>query len=1322
MRLAHTSGFLGNALSVITLGLATLIIGLPSRASDWPTYRRDNRRTGSTPDELPTTLVPRWVYKPPAAPRQAWSGPNRRTFEGKLLRHRVRFDDAFQVAIVDGRVYFGSSADHQVHCCDLATGQELWHFFTGGPVRLAPTVWQQRVLFGSDDGRVYCLDAGTGKRIWSLRAGSSEEWLLARGEMVSRWPVRTGVLVEDGIAYFGAGIFPYENILLYAVDAADGKVLWKRDNISQTSAGRDDLTPQGYLLTEGELLFAPSGRTLPAAIERQTGKIVHKREHAWRTTAGGVVGGAKALLADGQIYASGDHHFLAMDQKSGDVGFGWFDGEQIAVAGEAAYVLTGSQLRRLDRLPYAQASRKRHELEMEVYTLGRKLRGKNADKYRKRIAQARKEIDVTRRIGLHWQIECPADSAIMVAGKNVVVGGKDRVMVYAAEDGKQAWQAATDGETRGLAVADGHLVASTTSGVIHCFAAPSSATQSKQATSKPISPFPQDRWTAVYESAAKQILDKSGVRRGFCLILGNEQGRLACELAKRSELKIYAIEADGAKCQAARQKLADAGLYGSRITVHQADPAAIPYSNYFANLIVSDSLLVRGQVPAKAAKVARHLKPVGGVVCLGRPDGTPDSAGDPGRLGEWLNAMDLGDEGEIETDGAWALLRRGKLPGAGSWSHQYADSGNTACSQDTRIGGGLGVLWYGDPGPGEMVNRHDGAVGPLALGGRLFVQGENCVMAYDAYNGLFLWRRENPDAIRTGVFQNQNPGNLAASDDSLFLMIRDICYQLSPDTGAVQAEHSLPKAVDPKTHDWGYVAYRDGLLFGTATRRQDLDVRLRRRGRVTDDATDSIFAIDVETGEHLWSYAGKSISHHTIALGPDRVFFIDSTVTAEQRAEILAQDKSKLKRLTGEAARRAEERLKKQDLRLAVALDAKTGKKAWARPVDVTDCSEIGIGGGKLTLMLRDNVLILGGANANGHYWRQFLNGEFSRRRLVALSAADGYKLWAKDANYRHRPIIVGSQVIAEPWSFDLLTGDQRMRANPLTGQDEPWSMVRPGHHCGMITGSPNMLFFRSKFTAFYDLQADVGTGHFAGHRLGCWINAIPANGLVIIPEASAGCVCLFSIASTVVLEPRQARQPWAIFSSTGRKTPVRHMALNLGAPGDRRDARGQAWLACPRPVPGKQTGLDLALDVTSTFSAGGGYESVNDQARQIAGADASWLYTSWARGLTSVSIPLLGDGDAPATYTVKLHFADPDGAAPGKRVFDVRAQGATVIKDLDVADQAKEPGAALVREIPGVRVSDKLLLELVPSKGGTAADEVPVLSAIEIERSDLGS
>ena len=214
-------------------------------------------------------------------------------------------------------------------------------------------------------------------------------------------------------------------------------------------------------------------------------------------------------------------------------------------------------------------------------------------------------------------------------------------------------------------------------------------------------------------------------------------------------------------------------------------------------------------------------------------------------------------------------------------------------------------------------------------------------------------------------------------------MVRDKVLEHDAATGQINATHSLPESVNAKTHQWGYVAYRDGILFGTATIREAIERQRRRRGNPGREATDTIFAIDVKSGEHLWAYQGKSIAHHT---APNRVFFIDSTVTSEQREAILRQDKAELESLTGEDAKRAEERMKELDVRLAVSLDAKTGEELWSKPVDVTDCSEIGTGGGRLTLIYHEGALLLCGANANGHYWKQFVAGEFSRRRLVVLS------------------------------------------------------------------------------------------------------------------------------------------------------------------------------------------------------------------------------------------------------------------------------------------------------------------------------------------------
>ncbi|MCH7559371.1 MAG: PQQ-like beta-propeller repeat protein, partial [Planctomycetes bacterium] len=367
----------------ILIGL--FLITASASAADWPTYRHDNARTGSTSESLATPLSLQWIYTPAHPPRPAWSGPAKRPREGFEQRHRVIFDDAFQVAAVGNMVYFGSSSDNKVYALDAVTGHERWSFFTGGPVRLAPVVWKGRVFVGSDDGFVYCLNAKSGKLVWKVRGGPNGEKLIGSGRMISRWPIRTGVLVDAGIVYFGAGIFPHENVYLCAVRADDGTIIWKNGSISEQDAYRKEFTPQGYLLATSTRLFVPSGRGLPVGFDRATGREVFKSSYGWRgEQAGGIIGGTYALLADEQIYTGTQHHLLALNQKTGRVGFGWFPGRRLAVVGNMAYMATGRQLMAMDRTKYAEASRRRNSLEYKIKSLRSSLRSARGEDRKKK--------------------------------------------------------------------------------------------------------------------------------------------------------------------------------------------------------------------------------------------------------------------------------------------------------------------------------------------------------------------------------------------------------------------------------------------------------------------------------------------------------------------------------------------------------------------------------------------------------------------------------------------------------------------------------------------------------------------------------------------------------------------------------------------------------------------------------------------------------------------------------------------------------------------------------------------------------------------------
>ena len=1274
-------------------------------AEDWPTYLKDNTRVGVTGEPLQFPLHLQWQFQSTAAPELAWEGPREEPIEGLVMKHRARFDDAHHVAAVGDRLYFGSAVDHQVRCVDAATGASVWRFFTGGPIRLAPTVHAGRVYFGSDDGCVYCLEAATGAEVWKLRVGPREERLLARGHMISRWPVRTGVLIADDVAYFGAGIFPHETVYLCAAEAATGRLLWKNDRISQRDAGRDDLSPQGYLLANEDLLFVPSGNSLPAAFDRKTGEHVFKKSYGWRNTAGGEVGGTQALLSDGQLYSAGSHHFLALSEKTGAAGFAYIPGQQLTFRGSRAYIATGKEVIAVDRAAHIEASVKRQEL---FVSRGR-FRGDRA-----KLAEIDRQMAELAQGGVLWKQPFVAESSIALAGNAVLVGGMDEVRAFDLEDGREVWTAKADGEVRGLAIASGRLMVSTTRGSICAYA--SSPPAVGQAVVRAASPgeeaFPLDGRSELYEQAAREILATGGVTSGFCLVLGSEEGRLAWELARQApNLRIYAVEPDEAKVRRSRERLAAAGVYGTRVAVFHAQPDKAGLSNYFANLVVSDSMLLTGKLPASAVELGRYVKPCGGVACFGAPrtGGAPPVSTEA--LKSELTGVYLRDDAQFEVKDGWVVLRRGKLAGAGEWSHQYGSPDNACFSNDERVKGSLGVLWYGDPGPSKMINRHEAAAAPLSTNGRFFTQGIDSVRAYDAYNGQFLWEYKNPGAIRTGVFNNHETSNLAASDDWLFVAVGDTCTQLDAATGRIKAQHKTPPSADGVQRDWGYVAHRDGILYGTSTIRSQLSDALKRRGRTVQSDTDAIFAVDLKTGQRLWTYRGQNIMHVTITIGDSQMFFVESTLSDDERDALLRQDKTALKDLPPDEAKKKEEELKKLDVRRAVALDAKTGRENWRRAIDVTNTTNVSAGGGNLALMYKGGHLLICGANANGHYWRQFLAGDFSQRRLVVLEAERGEKLWSKDANYMNRPTIVGDMVIAEPWAFELHSGEARKRANPLTGEPSNWQFSRPGHHCGVVTTTPNMMFFRSGFIGYYDLYEDSGTKHFAGQRLGCWINAIPSNGLVVIPEASAGCVCLFSITSTVVLEPREDRSPaWGIYSVAGQSTPVKKLAVNLGAPGDRRDGLGRLWLAYPRPAAVGR--MEFVFDIQPKLLTGGGFEARNEESLTVDGARVQWLYSSQARGLARCELPLIGKDDEPAEYRVTLHFAELEkDARPGDRVFDVKLQGQTVAERLDVVQAAGGVERALAREFRGVKVAGNLVVELTPVKGE------PILAAIEVER-----
>ena len=100
------------------------------------------------------------------------------------------------------------------------------------------------------------------------------------------------------------------------------------------------------------------------------------------------------------------------------------------------------------------------------------------------------------------------------------------------------------------------------------------------------------------------------------------------------------------------------------------------------------------------------------------------------------------------------------------------------------------------------------------------------------------------------------------------------------------------------------------------------------------------------------------------------------------------------------------------------------------------------------------------------------------------------------------------------------------------------------------------------------------------------------------------------------------------------------------------------------------------------------------------------------AGGLKRCVLPLRGEADGSAEYTVWLYFPPSDDSEAHKTTFDIKLQGNVVAKAFD---PAKTTADAPV-EFTGIGVEHNLEVELAYADGTTPpAEQAPVLSGIEV-------
>ncbi|MEQ9289312.1 MAG: PQQ-binding-like beta-propeller repeat protein [Cyclobacteriaceae bacterium] len=1145
--------------------------------NDWPQYQRDNYRSAASKVNINVKkLSQSWEHNSVQEPVPAWFGPAKWDAYSKViaLPSMRNYDPVFHPVIVGDRVYFGSTADDGLHALDVKTGEEKWVFPAGAPIRIAPAYYDDKLYFGADDGYAYCISAKDGQLIWKYSPTEGEQNLLHNDRMISRWPVRTGVIIEEGTAYFAASMLPWQASYVCAVDAETGKPSGEGRYVKEFN----DLTMEGPIVSSGEKIIVPQGRISPLIFERQTG-------NKQGTLPGS--GGCFVLITPEKNIVHNPNskkNFMVETAATGESKepsvMSYEHGKGMVISGDTAYIMADYSISAFHR--------------------------KN-----------KKTLWVNKKYGA---------LSIVKGGNALYVGGVDTVYAVNPNSGETIWKEKVAGMAYGLALADSALFASTNEGNMYCFrptegnilpdvplAGEKVDTSALKTLNKPrlqeaqkvffekvekgyqleksplvnftkkdeaiiryrtqtpsptivhygvdelsqmaqsevqkteheitlkglrknysynyrivvkdkdgehatrafeldnffnhhkfsiaeaTNPFEGSKTLELARKEASELL-KGNDSQGICLVFGFDGGELAFEIAKQSQYHVIGVEHADEVIET-RLTLLKHGVYGKKISIWSADQLdKLPKE--FANMVVAGSLVSRYEKQISDAVVPK------GTVML--------RASELGSSGSANKNFTFASYSEAKEEKTWIKLKKPKLEDSGVWSHQYGKPDNSAYGGESLWGAtttsDFQEKWIGRPGPRFQSDRNARKTSPLAINGRLFVQGLERIAAIDSYNGTFLWTNSQPDFKRFNV--PRDCSNWSADDDFLYTVVGKYCHKVDAATGkAVNSIVVSPRTGTGREFDWGYLANLEGRIIGSAVKPNNIYTEFTGGASWYDAikgdlarkvSSDNLFSLSKSSNQVQWQYEGGMIINSTIALSEDKAFFVEcrdsKTMSSDNRRLDLEKLNNKL---------------------YMVALDIKSGEKLWEKKLDVVAGITV------FFLVHSTDKLVLSSSNSGKYHIYTFdaENGKLDWQQEMKWYSGD-------HGGHMSKPAITNGKLIMRPAVFNLFTGER-----------QPEDMPKGGHGCGSYACTDQSLFYRGGSVTMWNSESN-DLSKWERLRPDCWISTIPADGMILSPEGGGGCSCGSWLETSIAFAPK-SRAP-IMFDTDGKSEYVDELPLKM--------------------------------------------------------------------------------------------------------------------------------------------------------------------------------
>ncbi len=1027
-----------------------------AKSADWPMWRGNVERTAVTSEVLPEKLQRGWSRQLP--PHQvAW--PN---------EERLQYDLACEPVSVGKTVLIGSPLEGSLTAYAAENGDQLWKYFANGPVRFAPVVSENIVIFGSDDGYLYCLNLSDGTLRWKIRGAPDthqERWHLGNNQLISYWPVRGAPVIQDGVVFSGAGIWPSMGTFLSAVDIKTGKRKWinkrvqflKNVRIDHNNLHEVGLSPQGYCLIANKMFVVPNGRSMPARIDPETGKM-HYYVQGYRN-------------GDSRVIAAGDKllvgHSGVVNLADGrEVGNRWLE------AGKEAPKSWSTAKRDLFEGPFDAYKKMPGCSFRSVYDQGICYGVDKGVIYAYDLSQAKKSL-YEKKYGtrvvkpakweapLLWKLDTglgkSATYSVIKAGNTLYAHtGKTLFAAEIAQDQKSArlvWQHKLPAIAGSIIAANQRLMVSCLNGELLCFQSDKKVAQTHVLTVKAL-PSESEK-----KKQARELLALSNSKTGYCLVKGVDSEQLIDELLLQSNMRLIVVENDSALVDSLREKYLSAGLYGKRIQILNADPESAAMPQYLADLVIDIKSPLKTN--DRLSEKLKSVRPYGGVACF-----AVNPSNQISKLEVAIKSQ--AKHWDMTTQGNYAVFHRnGALPGSSDWTHECSDAARSYFSRDQLVKAPLGILWYGD-GPGYGFHKfkdYGRGVKPQVAGGRLVAFDDRAkrLTAIDAYTGRLLW---NFDTGTTIV-------RYATLPDAIIVGRNSECVILNPADGSVIK--TLPCQLDPKLSGVpGVVDVRvlDPLILVAVG--FDLPKGHSHPAIETGlwDAK-TIVAFDRKSGKQLWSVVAKErFNIHSLAIGNGLVFCTDSI--SPLKADQLKRRGTAPDTFTSEV----------------LAIDPKQGTVKWKFQRDYGH--RIMTGRGPLAIRPYDDWSAY--STKSNYLYTGKLN------EMQAIHADTGKKVWEKPIGLQPLLLYDDSFINQAGVKYDLFTGKQ-ISKKPL--------FKRSG--CNYTVGNQNLLFLRNNCASYVDMEQKKEFS-LRNLRSGCSNSLVAANGLLSIPCFSTGCICNYPL------------------------------------------------------------------------------------------------------------------------------------------------------------------------------------------------------------------